>query len=328
MKNIDVVGLGNLLVDILVRVTREQLGSLDLEAGSMHLADSRLLDQTLERLQSLGISHSLQPGGSVANTIRGVAFLGGKPRFLGSVGRDSFGDFLSNHFKALGVNTKLQRHHFPTGRALTLVTPDGQRTFLVHLGAANQISFPLRDKKYLSNSKIIHLEGYQLASPLKNVLESIAQIARQNEVRVSIDVSSANIIDANQKIFLKFIDNHCDIVFANEDEARALTGKDPHQAIKILAKNQKLIVVKQGEKGALIMHNKKFIAIDAHRANAIDTTGAGDSFAAGFLWRLCQNRSLEDAAQLGSWLAAQIVEREGVDFSNVNLSGYKEESYA
>ncbi len=318
MKEYDVVGIGSALMDLLVKVNASVLKDLGLEKGKMHLIDKEHSKRVMEKISNF----KLAPGGSSANTIAGIALLGGNAVFCGKVGSDIRGDVYSNRMLYEGaVPHIIKDPKMITGHAITLITPDNERTFATHLGAATRLSKGDIPEDKISKSKILHIEGYQLEDPaLKKASLHAMQIAKQNGAMVSVDLADPNLVARNLEEFRTIVKNYVDIVFANEEEAKAFTGKEkPEDALKEIGKMCSIAIVKTGKKGSMAMKNKKTYKLPPFKAKAVDTTGAGDIYAAGVLWGLARKMPLEKSCRLGSMLAAKVVERIGARLGKENI---------
>lgn len=330
MKTNDVIGLGNTLMDFLIEVDDEHLAEFDLKKSEMHLIEEEKAKEILKKIEEKELKIEYSPGGSSANTLKGIAFLGGKAILCGKVGDDEHGEIYVQEAGKLGLATRISKHHKKTGHAITFITPDSERTFSVHLGAA--LEFAKEDilEEDIKNSKILHLEGYQIEGPTKDAVLHAIELAKKHDTLISIDVADPGVVRRNKE-FLKELVQNVDIIFLNEQEAKEFTGLEKEEAVKELGKwldnepgrESKIAVLKLGREGSLIYSNNDIIKINAFPANAVDTTGAGDCYAAGFLHGYCQNWSLHDSGKLGSLLASKIVENVGVKMSHLDAEELK-----
>jgi len=250
--------------------------------------------------------------------------LGGKAILCGKVGRDEHGEIYEQQMNSQGVISRINKHHKTTGQAITFITPDTERTFSVHLGAALELYPEDILEEDIAESKILHLEGYQLEGPTKETVLQAIKLAKKNQTLISIDLADPGVVRRNKELFNKVL-NEVDIVFVNEKEAREFTGLEEEEAARELAKKVKIAIVKVGEKGSFICCGQKIKKIGIVKAKAIDTTGAGDSYAAGFLYGYCRDWSLEDAGKLGALLAAKVVEQKGVGMKGLDGKSLKKE---
>ncbi|MFC1723557.1 adenosine kinase [Nanoarchaeota archaeon] len=305
----EVYGIGNPLMDVLVELDHPDLEEHKLEKGTFNLVDeNRVLD--IEE----GISGAkIMPGGSVANTVAMFALLGGKAAFCGKVGDDETAVEYGKQMEEVGVKVHLRQADAATGRAITFITPDQDRTFAVHLGAALHLSKDDIDEEEIKNSKIVHVGGYVLEEPgLREAVLHALKIAKENGVRVSIDVADPALVRRCRDDMKQIVEEYADIVFANEEEAQELTGlEDPYEACNELAKTCQIAVVKMGKNGSVIRDGNEVASVDPVVVHAVDTTGAGDAYAAAFLFAITKGHDIEIAGNLGSHVSAKVVERIG-----------------
>lgn len=314
----DVFGIGNAIMDFLIQVHPNELMELDLKKGQFHLIDEEHSKKILEKVKNSEMK--ITPGGSSANTLYGISLLGGSVVFCGKVGKDKHGDIYEQ--KLTGKNTKsgirkIDGHK--TGHAITFITPDTERTFAVHLGAA--IKLEKQDVFFddLKQSKILHIEGYQLEdSNLRSVSLHAMEFAKKNNIKISIDLADPGIVERNNEYLKKIIKEFADIIFANEDEAKALVNKKAVNALHEISEMCDIAIVKLGENGSLVKKGNKVYKIKPHSIKAIDTTGAGDMYAAGFLYGLANNYNLEQCGNIGSYLAAKVVEQIGARLKKID----------
>ncbi|MFH1849127.1 MAG: adenosine kinase [archaeon] len=317
MAQYDVFGIGSALMDFLIEVDHNQLAEFNLNKGQFHLIDEAHSKEILDKLKNYRVT--TEPGGSSANTLYGIGILGGTVVFCGKVGRDPHGDTYEEKMINSGVKPVLARSGSPTGHAITFITPDSERTFAVHLGAAMQLEAEDVFFDDLKNSGILHVEGYQLEAPgLRKVSMHAMQFAKQNGIRISIDLGDPGIVARNKKDLRKLVADYADIVFANEEEAMALTGLKPREALDALSGICDTAIVKVGRKGSMIKQADTIHFIPGYPAQAIDTTGAGDMFAAGVLYGISKGHSLKVSGHIGSFYAAKVVGRIGARLDRID----------
>lgn len=312
MKQYDVCGIGSALMDFIVEVDDGIIAEMDLRKGEMHLIDEKKSKEILKKLEDYSVKTS--PGGSSANTLAGVACLGGSAVFIGKVGKDKHGDIYEQKTINDGVNAKLARHEGAiTGHAITFITPDAERTFATHLGAA--LHFRKEDvfEEEVINSKILHIEGYQLeeGSGTKEAAIHAMEIAKKNNTKVSIDLSDPGLIRRNLAALRNLVKEYADIVFVNENEAEAFTGKKEMEALHEIYDMCEIAVVKLGDKGSLIKANGKVYMIPIHRIKAVNTNGAGDAYAAGILFSISHGIDMERAGKIAAYISSQVVATPG-----------------
>jgi sugar/nucleoside kinase (ribokinase family) len=253
--------------------------------------------------------------------LHGIALLGGNVVFCGKVGRDKHGDIYEEKIVQNGVKSNISRcDKSMTGHAITFITPEGERTFAVHLGAA--INLQKEDVFFddLKESKILHIEGYQLEDKnLREVSLHAMQFAKKNNVKISIDLADAGVVSRNKEDLRKIVKDYADIIFANEEEAYAFSGKKGTEALNEIAKISEMAIVKLGKDGSLVQKGKEICRIKGIKAKAVDTTGAGDMYAAGFLYGLCKGHDMMICGNLGSYFAAKVVEQVGARLDRINV---------
>lgn len=300
-----ILGIGNALVDILTMVEDEALlATLNLPKGSMQLVDGStavLVETTTQNL-----SKSKASGGSAANTIHGLAILGMETAFIGHVGNDATGDFFRIDMQQANIKPLLFTSDTPTGIANGMITKDGERTFATYLGAAIELSDHHLSKSLFEGYDYLYVEGYLVQN--EALLRKAMQLAKESGLKIVLDLASYNVVEANLPLLENLLTNYVDIVFANEDEAKAFTHQEPEKALLALAEKCELAIVKVGAKGSLIKSRTAEAKVEAIKAIANDTTGAGDLFAAGFLYGYLQGFDLDKSGKIGSILAGNVVE--------------------
>jgi len=310
-KKYDVFGIGNALMDFLIEVDDNTLAEMNLNKGELHLVDEDHSKKIFEKLKNYKVKTSA--GGSSANTLAGVNMLGGSVVFLGKVGKDEHGDLYEQTMVDNGIKSNICRSASRTGHACCFITPDSERTFSVFLGAALELKQEDVLEEDLKQSKILHLEGYQLEEgEVRNMCLKAADIAKKNNLKVSVDLSDPGVIRRNLADLKKIVKEKADIVFVNETEAEEFTGKkDPEEALGVLGEVCDIAIVKIGDKGSLIQENGVIHFIEPFKVSAKDTTGAGDMYAAGILYGITNNIPLDKAGKIASYAAAKVVERIG-----------------
>ncbi|MCU0472976.1 MAG: adenosine kinase [Bacteroidales bacterium] len=303
-----ILGIGNALVDVMTLVDNDTiLEKFSLPKGSMQLVDKTKSDDIIKDTSKFKIS--LTSGGSSANTIYGLAMLGADTGFIGTIGRDETGDLFNNDMKHAGVKTFLLRRESVTGTAVAIITPDSERTFATHLGAAVELNAEDLTSVMFDDYDILYLEGYLIYNlPL---VEKACRIAREKEMKVALDLASYNIVEANLDAFRVIIEKYVDIIFANEQEAEAFTGLKAEESLKIISEYCEIVIIKIGSGGSWIKRGEEIIKIGSFPVNCIDTTGAGDLYASGFLYSYAQDSSLDKCGLLGAFLAGKVIEIPG-----------------
>lgn len=300
-----IVGIGSALVDILTRLKDDQLLDVfQLPKGSMTLVDAELSQKMLD--STVGYDRSIETGGSAANTVRGIAKLGGATGFIGKIGKDEMGEFFKSAFEKLHITPHLYYSEIPTGKAAAFITPDSERTFGTYLGAASELTVDNLSAEIFSQYDYLHIEGYLVFN--HELIEGILKLAKEVGMVVSLDMASFNVVEANLDFLKYLVDEYVDIVFANEEEAKAYTGLEPEAALKQIAAQCELAVVKIGKEGSFIQAGEQFLRVSTPQVTSIDTTGAGDVYASGFLFGLANGFTLEQCGQLGSLLASRVIQ--------------------
>lgn len=308
-----ILGMGNALVDIMIPLESDGiLEILDLPKGSMQLVDMKRSNSILEALKTH--ERSFSAGGSTANTIHGLAKLGVPAGYIGVVGEDELGGFFVKDMINAGVDPHMIHSRKPTGCALALVSPDSERTFATYLGAAIELSaehlisssIEHRASRIFSRYDYFHIEGYLVQN--HELMETAVKLAKENNLTVSLDLPSYNIVEANREFLWDIIDHYVDIVFANEEEAKAISAKETREALNEISNICDIAIVKIGNKGSLIKSGKEVIPIGIIPVSLLDTTGAGDLYAAGFLYALSLGKSLQKCGETGALLAGNVIE--------------------
>ncbi len=302
-----VIGIGNALTDMLVNLRSDQvLEKFDLPRGSMSLVNS---EQQKEISKSVsGLPYTLSLGGSADNTIRAMARLGCKVGFIGKVGRDSTGDFFESALDNLGIQPFILRGEERSGKCVSLVSPDGERTLVTHLGAAVEMKAEDLTPEIFDGYDCLYVEGYLVQD--HNLIRGAIRMAKELGLKVAIDLASFNVVEENLDFLREVISEYVDIVFANEDEARAFSGEEePVNALQYISTMCDLVIVKIGMRGALIKQGSEVSHVGIMAAaKRVDTTGAGDFYAAGFLAGMCEGLSLRQCGTIGAITAGKVIE--------------------
>lgn len=301
-----ILGMGNALTDILLQVEGDGLlNKLNLPKGSMQLVDKAKLEEIYKEVDIK--SSIMAAGGSASNTINGLSKLGVETGFIGKISDDEIGKFFLHDTLRNGVIPFLEYSQTPSGNCTVLVTPDGERTLCTFLGAATELNTIDMHSSTFGEFDIFHVEGY-LVQNHELILKAI-QMAKEAGLLVSVDLASYNVVEANLEFLQMLIRDYVDIVFANEEEARAFTGKDPKEALVRISEHTEIAVVKVGKEGSYVKNaTNDHHQIEAYVANCIDTTGAGDLYATGFLYGLANGLSHDKCGKIGSYVASKVVE--------------------
>ena len=311
-KAFDVVGIGNAIVDVLVQADDAFLDNHGLRKGTMALVD----EGQAERLYS-AVGPGLETsGGSAANTLAGIAQLGGRAAFIGRVRDDQLGTIFSHDIRAVGATftTPPVRSGPSTARCLILVTPDAQRTMCTYLGASVNLDPGDLDLDLVAQARVLYLEGYLWDSDeAKQAFLAAAEVARRHGGEVALSLSDAFCVDRHRASFQELVDGHVDLLFANEMEITSLYEANSfEEALDQVRGRCRVAALTRSEQGSLVLSGEQAIAIAPYRlGELVDTTGAGDLYAAGFLHAHTRGESLERCGQLGSLCAGQVVTQLG-----------------
>jgi sugar/nucleoside kinase (ribokinase family) len=312
-----IIGVGSALIDILAHEDEAFLGKTGAVKGGMTYVDKAFIDETLLLASR---PPSLVPGGSACNTVIGIGKLGGAARFVGKCGSGAMGEFFENDLKRHNVEAVLLRSGSPTGRVLTIITPDAQRSMFTFLGASAETEPQDILQNFFTNAAIVHIEGYLLFNP--ELIIKVLKTAKSAGARVSLDLASFNVVKESHAQLQDIVTAYVDILIANEDEAMAYTGhKDEARAIRALAADAEIAVLKVGQRGSFIACGDQIVPIQPKTgAPIIDTTGAGDLWAAGFLYGLVNGYTLEKCGELGSACGYEVCRVVG---ANIPDAGWK-----
>ncbi len=308
----DVTGLGNAIVDVLSQVEDPFLARHQLAKGTMTLIDRAQADSLYSEVQN-GVEQS---GGSAANTMAGIASLGGNGAYIGKVGSDALGRAFTADMRKVGTHfeTHALEDGDPTARCLVWVTPDAQRTMATYLGACTELGPEDVELEVVADSKITYLEGYLWDKPrAKEAVLCAAKAAHESGHKVALTLSDAFCVDRHRDEFRALLKDHIDILFANEAEIQSLfQGASFEEAVDAVRDQCEIAALTRSAKGSVIVEGKRVSEIPAAPiAKVVDTTGAGDLYAAGFLYGLSRGRPTPDCGELGSLCAAEIISHFG-----------------
>ena len=304
MKSI--LGIGNALTDILAVLEDDTLLNVyHLPKGSMQHVDRETGEKIWQTLKPMGVQYVA--GGSAANTITATAVLGMPSTFIGKVGDDELGSLFKSDLSRNGKKSTLLKGNAASGRAMVFITaPNAERTFAVYLGAAIEMGPDDLCPEQFKGYDYFHIEGYLVQN--QNLVRRAVELAKEAGMIISIDMASYNVVESNVAFLNDIIDKYVDIVFANETEAQVFTKKNPREALDEIAKICKIAVVKIGKDGSMVKSGDEYHYIEAWPADTIDATGAGDIYAAGFLFAHSHGLSLRECGDVGSIVAAKVVE--------------------
>jgi sugar/nucleoside kinase (ribokinase family) len=314
-------------MDILIHEDDAFLAQTGAEKGVMTYADESMIGRVLQRAASPA---KVVPGGSACNTMVGICRLGGEAHFIGKCGDDEMGLQLRSSLEEKQVCPELISSQTPTGRVLSIVTPDAQRSMLTFLGASAETHPKEIPADSFNDAAIVHVEGYLLFN--QDLITAVLARAKASDALVSLDLASANVVEASKEPLAKLIDQYVDILIANEDEALAYTGiEDEVSSVREMARQARLAVLKTGPRGSLIAHEDQVVAIESKGdGRAKDTTGAGDLWAAGFLYGLIEGMPLDCCGDLGSLCGFEVCQVMGATIPDVRwqvIHQYMEEKW-
>lgn len=303
-----ILGVGAACIDLLIPIEEDFLKHVPGEKGGAQAIDIEKLNQIISLSDT---KPQVVTGGSCANTIKGLAQLGEKCSFLSYIGTDALGEHFSNYTKSLGITGLFSFSSLPTARVLCLITPDGQRTMRFFAGASQDMSHLDLDPGYFKGVQLVHIDSYSLRNG--DMVARIMQLAKEAGAAISIDLSSFEIVREFSHTLSELLPNYVDIVFANKDETKAMTGLNPYDGCQKLQESCSIAIVLMGKEGCLVGHDNHIFHSPTLPAKVIDTTGAGDLFASGFLYGHQQGYSLKECARLGNRLGSAIVEIRGAE---------------
>ena len=307
MKSI--LGIGNALTDILAMLPDDSLlNYFHLRKGSMQHVDEATGERIWQTIKPLGVQYVA--GGSCANTITGTAVMGMPSGFIGKVGDDELGALFHSDQVRNGISSMLFQGDAASGRAMVFITaPEAERTFATYLGAALELGPDDLKPLYFSGYDYFHIEGYLVQN--QALVRKAVKLARDAGMVISIDLASYNVVESNEAFLHDIVENYVDIVFANEHEAKAFTGAEPREALNIIAGMCDIAVVKIGKGGSLIQRGQAFHTVAPMPAKVVDATGAGDLYAAGFLYGHSLDLPIETCGKIGTVLASRVIELVG-----------------
>lgn len=300
--------MGNALVDIITRIDDDKmLKGFGLPRGSMTLVD--LDTSNYIHAETAGLPKTKASGGSAANTIHGLAHLGVETGFVGSVGNDEMGNFFRKDMKVNRIKPILFPSLKETGRAMALISRDSERTFATYLGAATDLRIEDISRDIFQDWDYFYIEGYLVQD--KPMFEKALRMAANADLTVCLDLASYNVVEEHVDFFKTMISKYVDILFANEEEIRALTGKSPEEGAAETHEICELVVIKLGAEGSFCLCKEGLVRVGVRPSRAIDTTGAGDLFAAGFIYGHMKKLEPEACGKIGAILAGRVIEMIG-----------------
>ena len=302
---IKVLGMGNALVDVLAIIEDDKiLETLNLPKGSMQLIDSEKFKEISSEINKMDTN--IVSGGSAANTIVGLARLGIETGFLGRIGKDTFGNHFKSDLEKYHIKSHLTEVDETSGVASTFISKDGERTFGTYLGAAALLNADELHKSDFEGYDYFYIEGYLVQS--HDLIRKAIVFAKEAGAKVILDLASYNVVEENREFLLDVIPQYVDILFANEEEAKSFLNMEAEDAVSVLAKDVEIAIVKTGAKGSWIQRGDEKVFVPALKVNCVDTTGAGDLYAAGFIYGIINNLSLTASGKIGTLLAGEVVQ--------------------
>jgi len=307
-----ILGIGNAIVDIFVKVNDDFLSKNKLIKGSM-----KLIERTeYENLKKIIKIEKIEAGGSVANTMAGIAYLKGNSSFIGKISSDEFGRIYKKSLEKISVKFSYieKDEELPTGASVIFVTPDSERTMCTYLGISSQLSKKDINENKINDCKIVFLEGYLWDKGVsEEMFKHVIYLTKKNNIKIAMSLSDIFCVKRHKKDFLKLLIKDLDILIGNENEINELISqKNLINSINQLKELNKLIVITRSDKGSIALHNNQVLSCDSIRPNKIlDLTGAGDLFASGFFKEYVDNSNVKKCLEAGSILAAKVIEKFG-----------------
>jgi fructokinase len=310
--NKKILGIGNAIVDVLAKVDEKFLKERNLVKGSMKLINKSEFEDLKKKIQI----EKILAGGSVANTMAGIAHLKGKPSFIGKINSDNFGEMYRKSLQDINVNFSYleKKEDLSTGASIILITPDSERTMCTYLGISSHLSANDINENNIINHELIFLEGYLWDKGIsEKMFKHAISIAKKNKIKIAMSLSDIFCVTRHKQDFCNLLNNDLDILIGNENEINELVNKkNLLDSIKQLKSLNKLIVITRSENGSMAIKNNEIINCDGIKVNKVlDLTGAGDLFAAGFLKEYLDNSDIKRCLETGSILASKIIQKIG-----------------
>ncbi len=307
-----IIGIGNAIVDVFVKVDDSYLSKNNLIKGSMKLIEK----SEFENLKNTIKIEKIEAGGSVANTMAGIAHLDGNSSFIGKINSDDFGEIYKKSLKKINVNFCYfeKKENQPTGASIIFVTPDTERTMCTYLGVSSELSKEDIDENHIKNCEIIFLEGYLWdKGTSEEMFKYVIKLAKKNDIKIAMSLSDIFCVNRHRDDFVRLLKNDLNILIGNENEINELIQKNNLlDSIKEIKKFNKLIIITRGANGSLAILNNEIINCKSIKVQKVlDLTGAGDLFASGFLKEYLNKSSIKQCLQTGSQLAAKIIQKIG-----------------
>ena len=323
-----IFGIGNPLIDIVINVQEEDLIRLEMNKGTMELVSGDHQLEIIKYFKGANIFYS--PGGSAPNTIIACSGLGIGSFIQGKIGNDKFGSIYLDQIKSSGVRSGIIQSDGATGSSIVLVTPDGERTMNTHLGLCREFSADDLDMDTLAKSRYLYFTGYMWDTETqKSALKKAISLCKKNDIKIVFDVADPFVVNRNRLEFLNMLKNSIDIVFANKPEMEILfNNKKIENSVKKIMQYVTSGAIKLGEEGAIVFDNDVHYRTLARPVEVLDTTGAGDMFAAGFLSSLTRKIPLDRAGKIATYLAGEIIKVNGAQISKKKIEIIKAEVFS
>ena len=307
-----ILGIGNAIVDVFVKVDDDFLLKNNLTKGSMKLIER----QEFDNLKNTIKIEKIEAGGSVANTMAGIAYLGGNPSFIGKINSDEFGKIYKKSLEKIDVNFLYSEkdENLSTGASIIFITPDSERTMCTYLGISSQLSKEDINEDYIKDYEIIFLEGYLWDKGIsEEMFKHVINLAKKNNIKIAMSLSDIFCVTRHREDFFKLLKNDLNILIGNENEINELMQKNNLlDSMNELKNINKLIIITRSENGSVVILNNEITNCESIKVEKIlDLTGAGDLFAAGFLKEYLDKSNIKKCLQTGSKLAAQVIQKIG-----------------
>jgi len=317
-----VLGMGNALVDVLAQINDDSpLEQLNLPKGSMQLIDEKKLQLLNSEISN--IEKTLASGGSASNTITSLGELGIETGFLGKIGKDEYGKYYKNDLEKYNVKSHLIEVDYASGVATTFISKDGERTFGTYLGAAADMNPEDLNENIFGGYQYFYIEGYLVQNLA--LIRAALKLAKKNGLKIALDMASYNVVEENKDFLLEIIPEYVDILFANKHEIKSLLNLSPEEALPLLKKQVEIAVIKVGSKGSWIQRGEDVVFVDTHDVKRVDTTGAGDLYAAGFLYGLIKEFPLNKCGEFGTLLAQEVIQVVGAKLEDCHWNRIKQQ---
>ena len=319
-----ILGIGNALVDVLVKLPDDELlHELNVEKGSMNLIDAGMRKKIFEKINCFPVSQTT--GGSVSNTTIALKQLGEPVGYMGKVGNDAYGNFYLKEMTDLEIDLHLIQENTFSGTAIALITPDGERTFCTYLGAAADMKKTDLHTSIFEQYTHLYIEGYLVQN--HDLIETALAMAKSLQMTTILDLASFNVVASDREFIRSLTDRYVDILFANEEEFMALTKKMPEKSLHEIAEKVPTVIMKAGPKGSWVKQKDLFIHIPVYKKiKPVDTTAAGDYYAAGYFYGMINGVDIEKCAKLGTLLSYHIIQVIGTKLPEETWMEIREEA--